>query len=165
MIIIKEASIEDLNTVQEIAYKSWPDTYSTILSQDQIDYMLNLWYTSEVLIDNMTHKKHFFLLALDGDICLGFASYEHNYLNKNSTRLHKIYLLPEAQGKGVGKLLIDTVENLAKIHQSDFISLNVNKFNKACSFYQKIGFEIVDEYDTEIGNGYLMEDYIMQKKV
>ncbi|MFV8328025.1 GNAT family N-acetyltransferase [Flavobacterium sp. ZS1P14] len=165
MVTIKEASIADLNTIQEIAYKSWPETYGTILSQDQIHYMLDLWYTKDVLIDNMTHKKHFFILAFDESVCLGFASYEHNYLNKKITRLHKIYLLPEAQGKGVGKLLIDTVENLAREDHSDFISLNVNKFNKAFAFYQKIGFEIVDEYDTEIGNGYLMEDYIMQKKL
>jgi GNAT superfamily N-acetyltransferase len=163
MITIKEASIADLNTIQEIAYKSWPDTYGEILSQEQIDFMLNLWYSSDVLIDNLTNKGHFFLLAFDGAICLGFASYEHNYLNKNITRLHKIYLLPEAQGKGAGKLLIDTIENLAKENHSVAISLNVNKFNKAFTFYQKIGFEIVDEYDTEIGNGYLMEDYIMQK--
>ncbi|MFM2367816.1 MAG: hypothetical protein RL619_112 [Bacteroidota bacterium] len=165
MITIKEASIADLNTIQEIAYKSWPDTYGTILSQEQIDYMLDLWYTSDVLIDNMTNKAHFFLLAFDGTVCLGFASYEHNYLNKNVTRLHKIYLLPEAQGKGAGKLLIGTIENLAKENNSVAISLNVNKFNKAFTFYQKLGFEIVDEYDTEIGNGYLMEDYIMQKNV
>jgi GNAT superfamily N-acetyltransferase len=165
MITIKEASIADVNTIQEIAYNSWPHTYGAILSQDQIDYMLNLWYASDVLIDNMTNKEHFFLLAFDGAVCLGFASYEHNYLNKNVTRLHKIYLLPEAQGKGVGKLFIDTIENLAQVNHSDFISLNVNKFNKAFAFYQKIGFEIVDEYDTEIGNGYLMEDYIMQKKL
>ncbi|MFV8376702.1 GNAT family N-acetyltransferase [Flavobacterium sp. LB1P71] len=163
MITIKEASIADLNIIQEIAYKSWPDTYGPILSQEQIDFMLNLWYSSAVLIDNITNKAHFFLLAFDGAVCLGFASYEHNYLNKNVTRLHKIYLLPEAQGKGAGKLLIDTIENLAKENHSVAISLNVNKFNKASSFYQKIGFEIVDEYDTEIGNGYLMEDYIMQK--
>ncbi|MFV8341975.1 GNAT family N-acetyltransferase [Flavobacterium sp. XS2P39] len=165
MITIKEASIADLDTIQDIAYKSWPATYGTILSQEQIAYMLNLWYRSDVLIDNMTNKKHFFLLAFDGAVCLGFASYEHNYLNENSTRLHKIYLLPQAQGKGVGKLLISTVEDLARVNHSDFIALNVNKFNKAFTFYQKIGFEIVDEYDTEIGNGYLMEDYIMQKKL
>ncbi|MFV5684234.1 GNAT family N-acetyltransferase [Flavobacterium sp. GB2R13] len=163
MITIKEASIADLNAIQGIAYKSWPDTYGAILSQEQIDFMLNLWYTSDVLIDNMTNKGHFFLLAFDGTVCLGFASYEHNYLNKNVTRLHKIYLLPEAQGKGAGKILIDTIENLAKENHSVAISLNVNKFNKAFTFYQKIGFKIVDEYDTEIGNGYLMEDYIMQK--
>lgn len=165
MVIIKEASLADLNTIQEIAYKSWPDTYGAILSQDQIDYMLDLWYAKDVLIDAMTNKKHFFLLAFEGTVCLGFASYEHNYLNKKITRLHKIYLLPEAQGKGVGKLLLAAVENLAQRNDSDFITLNVNKFNKALAFYQKIGFEITDEYDTEIGNGYLMEDYSMQKKL
>ena len=88
-----------------------------------------------------------------------------NYQNKKVTRIHKIYILPEAQGKGVGKLLIEKVVALAKENQSEVISLNVNKFNKAVSFYKKIGFEIVAEEDLDIGNGYLMEDYKMELKI
>ena len=79
--------------------------------------------------------------------------------------MHKIYLLPHAQGKGAGKLLIDTVEKLATENHSDVISLNVNKFNKALSFYQKIGFKVVAEEVIELDFGYLMEDYKMEKKL
>ncbi len=73
--------------------------------------------------------------------------------------------MPEAQGKGTGKLLIDTVEKLAKENHSTCISLNVNQFNKALSFYQKIGFEIVAEENIELDYGYLMEDYVMEKQL
>lgn len=165
MLLLVEATIKDFKIIQEIAYKSWPATYGAILSKEQIDYMLDLFYSEETLLENLNQKGHRFLLVKEGEICLGFASYEHNYLNQNCTRLHKIYLLPEAQGKGAGKLLIDTIEKLAKENHSVAISLNVNKFNKALSFYQKIGFEVVSEEDIELDHGYLMEDYVMEKQL
>lgn len=165
MLQISEATTKDLKTIRDIAYGSWPATYGEILSKKQIDYMLDLFYSDETLTENLNKKSHHFILVHDNSTCIGFASYEHNYSDKNVTRLHKIYLLPEAQGKGAGKLLIDTIENLSKVNHSEAISLNVNKFNKALSFYQKNGFEIVSEEDIELDFGYLMEDYIMEKKL
>jgi len=165
MVTISKATIKDIPIIQEIAYKTWPVAYGQILSNEQLVYMLEMMYSDETLNKNMTNKGHIFLLAKEGSITLGFASCEHRYLDKNTTRLHKLYLLPEAQGKGIGKLLLDGVIFLAKENHSDIISLNVNKFNKAFGFYKKMGFEIVAEEDLEIGNGYLMEDYKMELKI
>ena len=165
MLLLAEAAIQDFKTIREIAYKSWPNTYGSILSKEQIDYMLDLFYSEKTLLENLNEKGHPFLLVNEGEVCLGFASYEHNYLNQNCTRLHKIYLLPEAQGKGAGKLLIEAVENLAKDNQSIVVSLNVNKFNKAISFYKKIGFEVVSDEEILLDHGYKMEDYKMEKKL
>ena len=165
MLLLAEAAIQDFKTIREIAYKSWPTTYGSILSKEQIDYMLDLFYSEKTLLENLNEKGHRFLLVNEGEICIGFASYEHNYLNQNCTRLHKIYLLPEAQGKGAGKVLIEAVENLAKENQSVVVSLNVNKFNKAISFYKKIGFEVVSDEEILLEHGYKMEDYKMEKKL
>ncbi len=165
MLLLTEGAIEDFKTIREIAYKSWPNTYGSILSKEQIDYMLDLFYSEKTLLKNLNEKGHRFLLVNEGEVCLGFASYEHNYLNQKCTRLHKIYLLPEAQGKGAGKLLIEAVENLAKENQSVVVSLNVNKFNKAISFYKKIGFEVVSDEEILLDHGYKMEDYKMEKKL
>ena len=165
MLLLAEAAIQDFKTIREIAYKSWPNTYGSILSKEQIDYMLDLFYSEKTLLENLNEKGHPFLLVNEGEVCLGFASYEHNYLNQNCTRLHKIYLLPEAQGKGAGKLLIEAVENLAKENQSVLVSLNVNKFNKAISFYKKIGFQVVSDEEILLEHGYKMEDYKMEKKL
>jgi ribosomal protein S18 acetylase RimI-like enzyme len=62
-------------------------------------------------------------------------------------------------------LLIDAVVNSAKENHSKIVSLNVNRFNKACTFYQKMGFEITGEKDIELDYGYVMEDYIMEKQL
>jgi|MesohylFT_1024984.scaffolds.fasta_scaffold50042_2 GNAT superfamily N-acetyltransferase len=165
MITISEATTKDFKTIREIAFATWPVVYGEILSKAQINFMLDSFYSEETLIANLTQKEHHFFVLKKNEICLGFASYEHHYLNSNSTRLHKFYLLTEHQGKGMGKLMLDKIVALAKENRSDKLSLNVNRFNKAFVFYQKMGFEIIAEEDISIGQGYLMEDYIMEKQL
>ncbi|MCC9074199.1 GNAT family N-acetyltransferase [Flavobacterium sp. F-65] len=164
MITLKKASIADIPTIREIAFKTWPNTYGEILSKEQLDYMLDKFY-EPALLEESIHNGHIFTMAYEDDFCLGYAGYQHNYLDKNVTRLNKLYLLPESQGKGMGKVLIEAVEAAAKEKGSDIVTLNVNRFNKAASFYKKMGFEIVDEANIELDFGYLMEDFIMEKKV
>ena len=164
MITISQATLVDIPVIQEIAHKTWPITYGAILSTEQLDYMIDLMYSDESLLQQFKTKPLFFLAYQDG-LCLGFTSCEVNYQNNKVTRIHKIYILPEAQGKGFGKLLVEKVIALAKENHSEVISLNVNKFNKAVTFYKKIGFEIASEEDLDIGNGYLMEDYKMELKI
>ena len=165
MMIITLATANDLKTIRDIAYKTWPVAYGEILSKEQLDYMLDKFYSDANLYDSLINKRQPFLLAYEDLVCLGFASYEHHYLDKNVTRLHKLYMLPESQGKGIGKLLVDKIESLAQENHSETISLNVNKYNKAFSFYKKIGFEVVAEEELAIGNGFIMDDYKMEKKL
>lgn len=164
MTTISEATINDFETIRRIAHSTWPVTYGEILSKTQLDYMLGKMYSDTTLKDNLDNGHHFILIKKDL-VCYGFASYEHRYLNKKCTRLHKIYLLPQSQGKGFGKMLVERIVVLAKENNSDVISLNVNRFNKAFTFYKKMGFEVVAEEDLDFGEGYLMEDYKMEKQI
>jgi ribosomal protein S18 acetylase RimI-like enzyme len=165
MITIVTATAKDYQTIRDIAHETWPIAYGEILSKTQLDYMLGAFYNDEALNDSVVNKGHHFVLAKEGEETLGFASYEHNYNQKPQTKIHKIYVLPQTQGKGIGKILIDFIENVAKENHSTELSLNVNRFNKALHFYQKLGFEIVGEVDIELDYGYLMEDYVMEKKI
>lgn len=163
MIEIVTATANDYRTIRDIAYQTWPIAYGEILSKAQLDYMLEAFYNEDVLKDSVANKGHHFILAKEDEETLGFASYEHHYNQKAQTKIHKIYILPETQGKGIGKRLIDFVENVAGENHSTSLSLNVNRFNKALSFYQKMGFEITTEVNIELDHGYLMEDYVMEK--
>lgn len=163
MISIIKANINDIPIIQEIAKKTWPFTYKEILSKLQLNYMLDKFYSNTTLIENFKNNNHQFLLAKEEAVCIGFACFEHQYLANATTRLHKIYLLPESQGKGIGKLLLAEIERLAQINSDKIISLNVNRFNSATTFYKKIGFKIVREENIELEFGYLMEDYFMEK--
>lgn len=165
MITVTKATAEDIKTIQEITYITWPITYGKILSKSQLDYMLDLFYSDEALIKQIKNKEQLFYLISEDEATLGFIGIEHNYKDEAITKIYKIYLLPETQGKGIGKKVIQKIEKMALENHSTALSLNVNRFNTALSFYKKIDFEVVDEVNIEIGNGYLMEDYVMEKEL
>jgi ribosomal protein S18 acetylase RimI-like enzyme len=168
MIHIRNASEADFPIIQEIAQKTWPNTFSAILSPGQISYMLDMMYSTDSLINQTIRKGHRFLLAYlqectGSDVCVGYASYELNYSGEKRTKIHKIYILPDNQGGGVGMALINKIEEIAAACDDHKLFLNVNKSNPAVSFYKKTGFEIIKEEKISIGNGFFMDDYVMQK--
>ena len=163
MLHVRPATESDIPAIQQIAYDTWPSTYNQILSQTQIDYMLELMYNSEILKAQMTQKAQVFCLALRDYQPLGFVAYEVNYQHSTTTKIHKIYILPQAQGQGVGKMLLNAAEEAAKKNANNALILNVNKFNKAVSFYERVGFQQIDSEILEIGNGFVMDDFVMQK--
>ncbi|ADB37376.1 GNAT family N-acetyltransferase [Spirosoma linguale] len=165
MITITPATEHDLPIIRAIAYQTWPSTFGEILSAEQIEYMLGMMYSMDALKTQVNEKNHVFLLAQESDsqTYLGFTSYEFDYKGQSKSKIHKIYLLPASQGKGVGKLLINKVAELASAHGNDTLSLNVNKYNKAVQFYERMGFVVVNSEQIDIGNGFLMDDYVMEK--
>lgn len=162
MIFIRRANPDELAAIIDIAHRTWPETYGKILSEAQISYMLGLFYTKGSLLKNRSEGQ-VFLLACDEDLPIGFASFQH--LENRVTRIPKIYVLPEAQGKGIGKMLIDAVAGEAAANNSLRMQLNVNRNNRARGFYERLGFKILNTEDIAIGKGYLMEDYVMEKRL
>lgn len=161
--ITKRATITDIPTIQAIAKETWPVTFAEILSKEQIAYMLNWMYSTEALTNAMdVDQQSFFLQLNEYEKPIGFAGVKHQYNNQAISKLHKIYLLPSAQGIGAGANLLNAVIRSAKTAGSETLILNVNRYNKAVGFYEKLGFEIVKEEDIEIGKGFLMEDYVME---
>ena len=165
MIQITEASIENIAKIQEIAHITWPITYGKILTAEQLEYMLDMIYSDEALSKQIQNKEQLFYMISEADSIIGFIGIEHNYKNEAITKIHKIYLLPETQGKGYGKMVFEEIGKMALENNSVALLLNVNRFNTALDFYKKLGFEIKETVDIEIGNGYLMEDYVMGKKI
>ena len=165
MLKINVASETDLSEIKRIAYETWPLTFGEILSPQQIEYMLEWMYSLPSLTEQIQEKGHVFILIKEEGESLGYVSYELNYKGIAKTKIHKIYLLPASQGKGVGAALIRRVAEIATENQNTALILNVNRFNKAIGFYHKMGFRIINEIDIEIGLGYLMEDYVMEKEI
>jgi len=161
---IVEATKEHIFIIQLLSDKIWPPTFCEILTQEQIAYMMEMMYSKSSLEKQM-EDGHCYLLAEEDGEYLGFLSYELNYKNSDITKVHKIYVLPSLHGKGVGRFFIDAAGETAKKNSNKELSLNVNRYNKAIDFYKRVGFEIMRSEDIDIGNGFLMEDYIMNKKL
>ena len=149
--------------IRNIAQETWPIAYGAILSMEQLEYMFAMMYSTTSLLEQAAKKNLQFIIAKENSDYLGFASYETDIHQTNKTKIHKIYILPSAQGKGIGKKLIDFVAVEAKMKKNIAIILNVNKYNSAQHFYLKIGFFTIEEEVIPIGNGYVMDDYVMEK--
>ncbi|MBS7786665.1 GNAT family N-acetyltransferase [Flavobacterium sp. CYK-55] len=164
MLTTTQATVQDIPVIQHLAYETWPSTYQTILMLDQVRYMLDLFYSKEALLKNF-EENHEFLIIHDNQKPIGFAAFQHNYPDVGLIKLHKLYVLPSAQGLGAGQKLLDEVTEKAAIAGSKAIILNVNRFNKAYAFYRKNKFNVIQEVDLPIGHGYLMQDYVLEKKI
>lgn len=159
---IRQASQKDIPLIRDLCLRTWPSTYAAIIPAAQIDYMLNMMYSEESLLRQMK-EKHEFIIVNDGITPIGFASF--SLLEKGVYKLHKLYLLPQSQGKGAGKFVITEIIKAMIRKGGTALQLNVNRNNKAKDFYEKLGFVIIKEEDIEIGNGFFMNDYVMEKRV
>jgi GNAT superfamily N-acetyltransferase len=153
---------EELFKVQAIAHQTWPSTFAAILSEEQIAYMLN-WMYDLSLLESQVEKGHAFLIAEEQGVAIGFAGFELFYKGGSKTKLHKLYLLPSSQGKGAGKALLQEVASRARAAGQQSLTLNVNQFNqKAIDFYRSQGFVEIYKEVIDIGNGYVMDDAVME---
>ncbi|MGQ7853337.1 GNAT family N-acetyltransferase [Pedobacter sp. WC2501] len=163
MITLRKAKEEDIEIIRDIAAATWPSAYLDIIGQAQIDYMLDKMYNKGELLKQLM-EGHIFLIAEEGENQFGFAGYSIIGHDARIYKLHKLYVLPSAHGKGVGKILINEVFNQVKDAGGSALQLNVNKHNKAKDFYLKGGFTIKESVKLDIGEGYFMDDYVMEYK-
>lgn len=156
---IVEASKSEIKTITDIALPAWEATYLKIVSKEQFDFMYNEMYSVDSL-EKQFEAGHIFFVLYENKTPAAFVSFVPA---GNTIRIPKLYVHPAHQKKGFGKMLIEKVE---EINKEDFevLELNVNRYNPAKFFYEKIGFEIDSEIDVPIGK-YFMNDYIMKKKI
>jgi diamine N-acetyltransferase len=159
---IRYADIQDLPLIKKLAHEIWPVAYGSILSPGQLSYMLDLIYSLPALQKQITTSGHTFVFVINESEPVGFASFSPKEGDPSIIRLHKIYILPREQGRGTGKFLLQFVIQAAKEMGAEILELNVNRHNKARYFYEKNGFVISREVDIDIGDGYFMNDYIME---
>jgi GNAT superfamily N-acetyltransferase len=159
---LRKAYPHDIPLIRDMAYKIWPVTYGSILLKDQLDYMLGLLYSEARLAADM-EKGTEFVMLYDGVQPIGFAAI--GLEEPQVYKLHKIYVLPSYQGKGAGKFIINELTTAIKRKGATTLLLNVNRHNPARGFYENLGFAVIKEEDVDIGNGYFMNDYVMEKKV
>lgn len=161
---IKKATSADTATIRRIAADTWWPTYSPILTTEQIAFMLNEIYAAEKISNQLETAEQTYLLLTEAGEAVAFAAYSLREEDTEIYKLHKLYCLPKTQGKGYGKILINAVINEVLQAGKHTLDLNVNRYNKARLFYEKMGFEIAYEEDIAIGP-YWMNDYVMRKRL
>jgi GNAT superfamily N-acetyltransferase len=161
---IKKASKSDVPVIIDLAKATWEPTYRGILSKAQIDFMFDEMYSSSALENQMTSLGHIFLILYIQSTPAGYASYSLKAGEDRVYKLQKLYLLPELHGRGLGKVLMNAVEDKVKEEGGKVLELNVNRYNPARAFYERVGFAFYKEEDIPIGE-FWMNDFIMRKKL
>lgn len=164
MIHIRAIFDYEISIIRKLAYDIWSEWYlDTIMDEKQMHYMLDMMYNEEVIKTDII-KGVIYVVIIDENTIKGFAAFQHKLgEGKDMTKLHKLYLKTNNHKKGLGGRLFDYVEMRAMENQAKGIFLHVNRQNKSVDFYKHKGMSIVKSEDNDIGEGYFMYDYVMEK--
>ena len=157
---IKNATVADIPMIRALTMQVWPQTYTPIVGEEQVAYMLEQFYTPESLKKQMEESGHRFVICRIEGMPVAFASWAE--IAPHTFKLHKIYIVQGQQGRGLGWELLNYIVNEIKTAGGTELILNVNRYNLAAkSFYEKAGFRHVRDEDIDIGNGYFMNDHVL----
>jgi len=188
-VTLKKCRVNDIYEIRKIASKAFPEAFSSIINQEQISYMMDVMYGEKALtLDIESGDQNYFLMYDEGKPC-GYISLTtpdrfikeriENCHKKNGSPanmqvirdykkpvylLHKIYLLPEKKGCGLGRLLLQYAENIvSKLSKGEpsLMILQVNRKNFAVDFYKHLGMRIIGRQDFVLDHGFEMNDFVM----
>ena len=153
---------DELKLVRKVADIVWPVTFKEILSPEQIDYMMEMMYAAKVMDKEFDEGIHFYGV-FDGTDAVGYLIWGHYDGAPQTAKLHKCYLLTDYQGKGIGSMMLQTAKAFAREAGYKHLRLNVNRQNaKAIKAYVRNDFKTIETVDNPIGNGFYMNDYVME---
>lgn len=161
---VRVATRSDLPVLAALADRIWRAYYPGIISQGQIEYMLERGYAVPTLEDEL-ESGVLFPLIYDRKNAIGFAAYGPTDTPLKA-KLHKLYLDTAYHGFGLGQILLEWIESSARLNRYTHLALQVNKNNaKGIAAYRRRGYTIEREVVVDIGQGYLMDDYVMEKSI
>lgn len=165
LVEILPASEEHLASIAELAGVIWRTCYPGIITRAQIDHMLARMYARDTMREDIRSQGICYDRLLTSGELVGFASYGPTE-QPDTFKLHKIYLHPDWQGRGLGSRLLKHCEGESRKRGAQRLILAVNKRNaKAIAAYQRNGFVIAESVVTDIGGGFVMDDFVMAKSL
>lgn len=165
MINIEEVkSISDIERTANLAYEIWNEYYIPIIGKDQVKYMVSTFQSTAAIENQIKEGYRYFLVKYDGSHGGYFAILED--IREKSMFLSKLYVHENFRGQGIAKTCVSYIEDICKSFGLTKIWLTVNKHNEiAIEAYKKMGFVNVAAITQDIGSGFIMDDYKMEKDI
>lgn len=154
-----QATVADAATIEKIAKPIWREHYTQIIGVDQIEYMLKKFQSRQAICEQIEQGYWYYIIEHQKTD----AGYMALQKRDTSLFISKFYLNTKHRGQGIAKDMLNYVKSLALDNHCTRLELTVNKFNPAYDIYLKLGFENVESIQIDIGAGYIMDDYRMQK--
>lgn len=153
-----------LRDVAELAEKIWHEFFPVILSEEQIDYMVEKFQSYDAMKEQVANQDYCYFAVSDNDGLCGYIAVKPE--KDSRFFLSKLYLKSDRRGKGIASEMLKRVFSEAEKAGKTSVYLTVNKYNDhAVNVYKKKGFEVIDSVVTDIGNGFVMDDYIMEYRL
>jgi len=152
---------QQFDVVAGLAHEIWYEYYVPLIGRAQVDYMVCKFQSSGAMAGQMREGYEYYLAQRDGRP-IGYCAVQPQPA-ENSLFLSKLYLLRDARGAGTGRVCMEFIEQLARRRGLNLLWLTVNKGNPAVKAYERLGFRIAADLVMDIGGGFVMDDFRMEK--
>jgi diamine N-acetyltransferase len=154
---------QQLEAVAGLARDIWYEYYVPLIGKPQVDYMVSKFQSSRAMAQQMREGYEYFATERDGRL-IGYCAVQAHPA-EGSLFLSKLYLLRDARGAGTGRVCMEFIEQLARRRGLRLLWLTVNKGNPAVKAYERLGFRIASDLVMDIGGGFVMDDFRMEKSL
>ena len=154
---------EDMPRLAELASRVWHEYFPCILTEEQIDFMVEKFQSLPAMTDQVENQGYEYYFLCDGGEPVGYMGIQPQ---EDKLFLSKLYLTKENRGKGYSSQAFSFLEEYSLKNGKKAIWLTVNKYNDhTIDVYRHRGFQTVRSQVSDIGNGYVMDDYVMEKEI
>jgi len=154
-------SDSDITLIAKLAHEIWYEYYVSLIGRAQVDYMVAKFQSVAAMKAQIQDRYEYYVVRMD-ERAIGYLAVQPRP-NENHLFVSKFYLLSSARGSGMGRACMMFIEDLARQHSLARLSLTVNKHNPAKKAYEKLGFIVAESIVIDIGGGFVMDDYRMEK--
>lgn len=162
--IKKVKYLSELRQIEELANEIWHECFVGIISESQIDYMIEKFQSLDAMMNQIENQNYTYFAVRDDNGLCGYIGVKPE--SDDRFFLSKLYLHKSRRGRGIASVMLERVFDEARKAGKKCVYLTVNKYNeRAVAVYKKTGFVVSDTAVTDIGNNYVMDDFIMEYKL
>lgn len=161
MIEITIARDVDIEKLAQLAKEIWEEHFTSIIGSEQVAYMVDKFQSKTAITNQILHEGYAYYKIVEEGQLIGYMGV---VFSEKETFLSKLYIKEAARGKGYASFALKFLQLLCKERDCHSLWLTCNKYNKdTIAKYEKMGFVIFESAVSDIGNGYVMDDYYMRK--
>ncbi|NEO86352.1 MAG: GNAT family N-acetyltransferase [Spirulina sp. SIO3F2] len=159
----RATTLEQFAAIAALARTIWTEHYTPIIGTAQVDYMLSRFQSTAAIAEQVQQDGYFYYLVETTGSAIGYFAVQPR---AETLFLSKIYVRSDRRGQGWGRTMMDCIEQLARDNRKSQITLTVNRHNaQSIAAYQKLGFENLGSVQTDIGSGFIMDDFCFAKQL
>lgn len=161
LIELKPENTRSASELAAMAREIWTEHYTPIIGAPQVEYMLEKFQSAKGILKDISSNGYRYFIAYEGQKQAGYFAIKPDY-DAGGLFLSKLYIKKRYRGCGISRLMLNKQIMIAKENKLSYIWLTVNKNNNSVKIYEKLGFEVVEEIVTDIGGGFIMDDFKMK---